>query len=126
MTANVSIIVAQRPGVLRVTNNALRVRLPDVPPPAPSKDGSAKPALRAPTDEERRELFRDAGFSPGSGPPSEEVRAKLRQLAAERGFELPNRGGGNRPHSPSEGPVTRVLYRLEGQGPAAHPVAVNV
>lgn len=125
MTANVSIIVAQRTGVLRVTNNALRIRLPDVPPPAPPKDGSAKPALRAPTDEERRTLMRDAGFVPGSGPPSEEVRAKMRQLAAERGFELPNRGG-NRPQGSSEGPVTRVLYRLVGQGPAAHPEAVNV
>lgn len=126
MTANVSIIVAQRMGALRVPNNALRVRLADVPPPAAPKDGSAPAkALRAPTDEERRALMRDAGFVPGSGPPSEEVRTKMRQLAAERGFELPNRGG-NRNASASEGPVTRVLYRLVGQGPTAHPEAVNV
>lgn len=126
MTANVSIIVAQRTGTLRVPNNALRVRLPDVPPPAAPKDGSAPAkALRAPSDEERRTLMRDAGFVPGSGPPSEEVRAKMRQLAAERGFEMPNRGG-NRNQTGNEGPVTRVLYRLVGQGPAAHPEAVNV
>jgi len=125
--------VAQRSGVLRIPNNALRVRLPDVPPPkvsAASKDGAAaaKPATRPATDEERRALMRDAGFTPG-GPPSPEVRERMRQLAAERGLELPARGGRGEERSspsPSDGPVTRVLYRLIGEGPAARPEAVEV
>jgi HlyD family secretion protein len=130
MTANVAVIIAQRPNTLRIPNNALRVRLPDVPAPVvASKDGkAAAPALRPATDEERRTLMRDAGFTPGSGPPSQEVRDKMRQLAAERGFELPTRGGGGGGERarPSDTPVTRTLYRLVGQGPAAKPEAVNV
>ena len=133
MTANVSVVVAQRVGTLRIPNNALRVRLPDVPPPAASaaagKEGSAvaKVALRPATDEERRALMRDAGFSPGSGPPSQEVRDRMRQLATERGLELPARGGpGPERAGSSDAPVTRVLYRLVGDGTAARPEAVEV
>jgi HlyD family secretion protein len=134
MTANVSVIVAQRLNTLRIPNNALRVRLPDVPPPAASpasgKDSpvAAKPALRPATEEERRALMRDAGFSPGSGPPSAEVRNRMRQLATERGLELPTRGGGggNERAGSSDAPVTRILYRLIGQGPGARPEAVEV
>jgi HlyD family secretion protein len=130
MTANVSVIIAQRPGALRIPNNALRVRLPDVAPPviAGGKDQKAAPVLRAPTDEERRTLMRDAGFTPGSGPPSQEVRDKMRQLATERGFEMPNRGGGagggERPRMPSDAPISRTVYRLVGKGTAAHAEAV--
>jgi HlyD family secretion protein len=132
MTANVSVIIAQRTAVLRIPNNALRVRLPDVPPPAAPKAApgapavAAAPVLRAPTDEERRALMRDAGFTPGSGPPSPEVREKIRQLAAERGFELPNRGGGPERSRNSDAPVNRVVYKLVGKGETAHPEAVNV
>jgi HlyD family secretion protein len=71
--------------------------------------------------------MRDAGFTPGSGPPSPEVREKMRALAAERGFELPTRGGGGGEHSrSSDAPVTRVVYRLVGKGETAHPEAVSV
>jgi HlyD family secretion protein len=132
MTANVSVIVAQRNNALRISNNALRVRLPDVPPPAAPKTApgttaeASAPALRAPTDAERRALMRDAGFTPGSGPPSQEVREKMRALAAERGFELPTRGGGGEHSRSSDAPVTRVVYRLVGKGEAAHPEAVSV
>lgn len=131
MTANVSVIVAQRPGALRIPNNALRVRLPDVPPPtvsAASADSgaSAKPATRPATDEERRALMREAGFTPG-GPPSPDVIARMRQLATERGLELPARGGrGEQRTGSTDAPVTRILYRLVGDGPAAHPEAVEV
>ncbi len=131
MTANVSVIIAQRPGALRISNNALRVRLPDVAPPAPAKGAASTgaPALRPATDEERRALMRDAGFTPGSGPPSTEVREKMRQLAAERGLELPSRGpggGGGERARPSDAPVTRTVYRLVGKGEAARPEAVSV
>jgi HlyD family secretion protein len=70
--------------------------------------------------------MRDAGFTPGSGPPSPEVREKIRQLAAERGFELPNRGGGPERSRNSDAPVNRVVYKLVGKGETAHPEAVNV
>jgi HlyD family secretion protein len=71
--------------------------------------------------------MRDAGFTPGSGPPSSEVREKMRQLATERGLELPSRGGGGgeRSHA-SDAPVTRILYRLVGQGELARPEAISV
>ncbi|MEO6003078.1 MAG: efflux RND transporter periplasmic adaptor subunit [Opitutus sp.] len=127
MTANVSVIIAQRIGSLRIPNNALRVRLADVPAPiAPKGAPGAEPTLRPATDEERRALMRDAGFTPG-GPPSPEVRDKMRQLAKERGLELPSRGGGggDRPRT-SDAPVTRTIYRLVGKGVAAKPEAVFV
>lgn len=72
-------------------------------------------------------MMRDAGFSPGSGPPSQEVRDRMRQLATERGLELPARGGpGAERAGSSDTPVTRVLYRLVGDGTAARPEAVEV
>jgi HlyD family secretion protein len=133
MTANVSVIVAQRTGTLRVPNNALRVRLPDVPAPAPvavsGKDATvaAKPATRPATQDELRALRSEVGFTPGSGPPSPDVIARMRQLATERGLELPARGGrAEDAAGANEGPVTRVLYRLVGEGPAARPEAVEV
>jgi HlyD family secretion protein len=132
MTANVSVVVAQRINTLRVPNNALRVRLPDVPPPARAasaeKDSAdAKPAARMATDEERRALMREAGYTPG-GPPTPEVITRVRQLAAERGLELPARGGGRSDErtASSDAPVTRILYRLIGTGPTARPEAVEV
>ncbi|MEO7598929.1 MAG: efflux RND transporter periplasmic adaptor subunit [Opitutus sp.] len=133
MTANVSVVVAQKLGTLKISNNALRVRLPDVAPPAPAKGAPAAAgttALRPATDEERRTLMRDAGFVAGSGPPSQEVRDAMRKLAAERGLELPARGGGggqggDRPRT-SDTPVNRIIYRLVGKGETARPEAVNV
>ncbi len=129
MTANVSIVVAERRGALRIPNSALRVRLTEVPAPAP-KEGAPAPAAPKQLSEEeqrtqRRQLMRDAGFTPGSGPPSPEVLAKMRQLAQERGIDLSTWGNRDR-GSNSETPVTRTAYRLVGQGPAAHPEAVLV
>jgi HlyD family secretion protein len=133
MTANVSVVIAQRLNTLRVPNNTLRVRLPDVPPPTPAAGATADPAVaakpvtRPATDEERRALMREAGFSPGSGPPSPDVIARMRQLATERGLEIPARGGrAEEAAGPQDGPVTRVLYRLIGDGPTARPEAVEV
>ncbi|MDB6128087.1 MAG: efflux transporter, family, subunit [Verrucomicrobia bacterium] len=133
MTANVSIIVANHPGVLKVPNSALRVRIPEsVLPPKPvvAADGKpAAPAAKPLTDEERRqklqELMRDAGFVRGNGPPSPEVLTKMRDLAKERGIELPagrfGGGGGG-----GDGPVTRTLYILVGTDPStAHPEPVS-
>ena len=133
MTANVSIIVANHSGVLKVPNSALRVRIPEslLPPkPAPvaAAGKAAAPAAKPMTDEERRqkmtELMRDAGFVRGNGPPSPDVVAKIRELAKERGIELPaGRFGGG---GGGEGPVTRTLYILVGTTPeTAHPEPVT-
>ena len=51
----------------------------------------------------------------------------MRQLATERGLELPTRGGaGSERAGTSDAPVTRVIYRLVGQGTTARPEAVEV
>lgn len=140
MTANVSVIVANRPDSLKVANSALRVRLPEgvtaLPVVEPAKSADAKAAADAPaglrpaTDEERRKLMADAGFVRGGGPPSPEVTAKIAALAKERGLELPafggrGGGGGNR-SAASNGPVTRTLYKLVGTPKTPQLQAVTV
>ncbi|HKB89351.1 MAG TPA: efflux RND transporter periplasmic adaptor subunit [Opitutaceae bacterium] len=130
MTANVSIIIAERPSTLRIPNSALRVRMPDglIPVPkvaaGPAADGTN--ATRLATKEEAQQLMRDAGFSPGSGPPSPEVRSKMQQLAKDRGLELPGRMGGDRPTAGQNAVVVRTVYRMTSTDPKALPEAVSV
>ncbi len=142
MTANVSIIVATRPGALKIANSALRVRMPEGILPAPAKtaatgaaDGktsASAPAAKPMTDDERRQkiqaIMREAGFVRGNGPPSPEVLAKMQQLAKDQGIELPmGRFGGGERKSDSNAPTTRTVYRLVGDDPkTAHPEAVTV
>lgn len=133
MTANVSIIIASRTDALRLPNAALRVRVPDdLLAPAPAAAPGAPPAPKALTDEERRaqmkQLMQDAGFTPGNGPPSTEVREKMRQLAKERGIDLSALRGrhGDREAAPT-GPVIRTIYRLVNVGgPFPRPQALTV
>lgn len=127
MTANVSVIVAQRPNTLRIPNTALRVRLLDVPPPPPPAATAGAPAvaLKPLPNEQRRPYMEKAGWTPGSGRPSEDVIARARELAKADGYEWPAFGGRERPAA-SDGPVVRAVYRLEGTGPNARPAAVNV
>ncbi len=133
MTANVAIVIAQRSNALRIPNTALRVRLPDVPPPAPAPGvaaATATAALKPLPDDQRRPYMMKAGYTPGSGRPSEDVIARARELAKADGFEWPARGGGSggggreRAGNP-DGPVVRIVYRLVGKPPQAHPEAVN-
>ena len=95
MTANVSIIVAQRPGVLRVANSALRVRLPqELQPPkvtaASPGGGKAGDKAGAMTDDERMratgEIMREIGFQRGS-PATSEMIEKAKSLAKEKGLD---------------------------------------
>lgn len=123
MTANVSVVIAQRPGVLRIPNQVLRVRLPDVAPPAAM--AGAAPGLKPLPDDQRRPYLTKAGFVPGSGRPSEEVIARARELAKADGFEWPAFGGRDRAAN-SDAPTVRPVYRLVGVGAAARPEAVNV
>jgi len=128
MTANVSVVVASRKATLKVPNAALRVRIPDnLLPPRPEKEGAPAPAAKVLTEDERRQQFQqlmtDAGYVRGNGPPTPEVRARMEQLAKERGIELPAGRGGR----DSNAPVTRTLYRLVGTDPkTAHPEPVSV
>ncbi|MBS0632730.1 MAG: efflux RND transporter periplasmic adaptor subunit [Verrucomicrobia bacterium] len=141
MTANVSIVIADRRNVLRLPNSALRVRIPEnlLPPPAPkpaaaTAAGAAAPAApKVLSDDERRKAMRaimqEAGFTPGGGPPSPDVIARAQELAKERGIELDfsrwgNRGGAA--HAPNT-PVTRTVYKLVGTDPKTqHPEPVTV
>ena len=116
MTATVSITIANHVGALKIPNSALRARIPDslIPAkPAAAPAPGAAPAPKPLTDEERRaqfqQLMRDAGFVRGNGPPTPEVITRIKELAKERGIELPagRFGGGD-----SNAPVTRTLYTL--------------
>lgn len=130
MTANVSIVIAQRPNALRIPNTALRVRLPNVPPPAAAAGTPAAAptaALKPLSREQAFPYLAKAGFTPGSGRPSEDIINRARELAKADGFEWPA-WGGNRERSAGAGdaPTVRTVYRLVGQGESAHPEAVNV
>ena len=128
MTANVSIVIADRQNVLRVPNSALRVRPPEtVQIVARAEPAAANTAAAAETPADPREQFRnlmiEAGWN-GEGRPDREVMEKARALAQERGIELPQRGGGggaggggggDRPQrqAPANNqPTVRTLYRL--------------
>jgi HlyD family secretion protein len=97
MTANVSIIVAQKQGVLRVANSALRVRLPQelLPPKAPAAGAVAKGGDKAGTaavmtDAERMaatgDIMREIGFQRGS-PATPDMIEKARKLAKDKGLD---------------------------------------
>ncbi len=131
MTANVSVVIGQRTKVLRISNMALRVRLPDVAPPAAPAGTSPKTAdaaLKPLPSDQRRTYLAKAGWTPGSGRPTEEQMARAREAAKADGFEWPAFGaarGGERTRN-SDAPVTRIVYRLVGKDENAHPEAVNV
>ena len=131
MTANVSIIIARRTGVLKVANAVLRARIPDkylppkteaaaTTPAAPNTAGGAPAPAQASGSGNRREqmrqLMQDAGvnFTPGQPMAAADIE-KLKKLAAERGIELPERflNGGSRNRSSGETAVSnRTVYRL--------------
>ena len=128
MTANVSIIVAERDNALRIANSALRVRVPEelLPKPAPQTAAApagavASPAAKPMTDQERRaamfQIMQEAGFSRGSGPPTPEIIQKAQQIAKERGVDLDfSRFGGGRGSSGST-VTNRTVYKLVGSDP---------
>lgn len=127
MTANVSIIIARRTGVLKVPNAALRARIPDKYLPA--KAEASKPAVGTATTgtpaaasasgngdrrAQMRQLMQDAGVTFSRDQPmSEADRQKVIKLASERGIELPERflSGGKRSSS-DNAVANRTVYRL--------------
>ncbi len=99
MTANVSIIVAQKVGVVRVANGALRVRVPqDLIVKAPEAPAAAKaPEAKAAekgastmTDEERMTatmaIMREIGYERGAPATAEQIE-KAKALAKEKGLD---------------------------------------
>jgi HlyD family secretion protein len=98
MTANVSIIVQQRPNVLRVANGSLRVRVPQevlaATPAAPgAAKGTEKGAEKAPatmTDDERMTatfaIMRDIGYERGQPATADQIE-KAKKLAKEKGLD---------------------------------------
>lgn len=103
MTANVSIIVAQRNGVLRVANAALRVRFPAELQPkapvvvAPKGDGKSDAKAEAKsdgkvvlTDDETRritmEIITKSGFQPGSVATPDQIET-ARKMAKDAGLD---------------------------------------
>ncbi|HUJ43150.1 MAG TPA: efflux RND transporter periplasmic adaptor subunit [Opitutaceae bacterium] len=128
MTANVSIVIAERLNGLRLANSALRVRLPEellpkaAPAPAPDpRSGAAAPAAKPLTDDERRaairQIMQEAGFTRGSGPPAAEVIQKAQQLAKERGLDIDfSRFGGGRGNGGSV-VTARTVYKLVEAAP---------
>ncbi len=115
MTANVSVIIAQKIGVLRVSNAALRTRIPPelLPktPEAPGAKAAAPAAANAPLSEQERRtamraIWSEAGIQFGTPPTPEQIE-KAKKLAKDKGIEpeavdqmvqrmaqFGNRGGG--------------------------------
>jgi HlyD family secretion protein len=130
MTANVSIVVAERINGLRLANSALRARIPErlLPKPAPvavasPANGASAPAAAKPmTEEESRRaafgLLTEAGFVRGNGPPTPEIIQKAQQLAKDRGIDIDfSRFSGGRGNSGGGGVTTRTVYKLVGTDP---------
>jgi HlyD family secretion protein len=136
MTANVSIVIAERENTLRIANSALRARIPEqlllpAKPVAPTvTTGAAAPGVEpvTATREQALALMAEAGFVRGSGPPSPEVREKMAQLAKERGLVLPSFGGRERGAGSSEQPAvtTRTVYKLGGTPDSPRPEPASV
>ncbi|MBX3751499.1 MAG: efflux RND transporter periplasmic adaptor subunit [Opitutaceae bacterium] len=133
MTANVSIVIAERPDTLRLPNGALRARIPEQLLPAAKADATAaaSPAAGAAPVTATREqvvaMLAEVGFVQGSGPPSPEIRAKLADLAKSRGLALPDFGrgrGGSRTEQPAI--TTRTVYKLGGTPAEPRPEPVTV
>ena len=97
MTANVSIIVQQRPNILRIANGALRVRVPQevlaaTPVAAKSEGKGAEKTAGSSTmtDDERMTatmaIMREIGFERGT-PASAEQIEKAKKLAKDKGLD---------------------------------------
>ncbi len=103
MTANVSIITARRDNVLKVPNAALRARIPEellqTAASAPSQNAASAPAgdTTPATREQIQQLMQDGGVTYVRGQPIAPTdMEKLKQLAAQRGFSIPENFGSGR------------------------------
>ena len=115
MTANASIVIAEKRDVLRVPNAALRFR--------PPEGALVKSNLvAAGTNKMARARERDSSFpSRGEGgemPNRDEMRRRFENMTPEQREQMRERmrarGSGAGPRAVQEGPVTRTIYVLEG------------
>ncbi len=122
MTANVSIVILERQNTPAIANAALRVRIPEallVPAPAPSA------ATDSTTPEQNlAALLAEVGHS--GGRPSPELMQRVRELAEERGLEIPARRA--RGQTAPTAVTTRTVYRVAGtpERPLAQPVEARL
>lgn len=131
MTANVSIIIAQKTNVLRVGNAALRTRIPaELLPKAPETTTAKATAPATMSDEERRNAVRsimnEVGIQRGT-PPTQDQKDRAAKLAKDKGVEdqvtrmLAFMSGGGRRGGQNGGDrgftntvTTRTVYKLIG------------
>jgi len=113
MTANASIIIAQRHDVLRLPNAALRFRPPEGTIVKGSTNGPARGTPKA-------TLVSDSSSSsPGGGMSPEERRKRFESMTPEQREQFRERmrnrgtGGGSRPTQ--DGPATRTVYVLDNK-----------
>jgi HlyD family secretion protein len=117
MTANASIIVAEKKDVLRVPNAALRFR--------PPEGAMVKSNIVAGGTNRVARAGGAAGDSPfsargegGEMPNRDEMRRRFENMTPEQREQMRERmrarGSGGGPRAVQEGPVTRTIYVLEG------------
>jgi HlyD family secretion protein len=121
MTASASIVTAERHGVLRIPNSALRFRPPEdatisrTNPPAGVKAGSNVVASAGDGSE--------SGAGSGSGRPGrEEMRRRMEGMTPEQREEMRARfragRSGDGPRASQEGPATRTIYLVDEEATA--------
>lgn len=126
MTANVAIITARRDNVLKITNAALRARIPES-----LLDNAARgnvPSGTLASREQIQSLMQDSGVTYTRGQPMAAADLeKVKKLAVERGLELPENFGSGRLRrrdgeassgGSSAHPTTRTVYLLSSPPPA--------
>lgn len=119
MTANASIVIAEKRDVLRVPNAALRFRPPEG---ALVKSNT----VAGGTNKMARANERDSSFSSrgegGEMPNRDEMRRRFESMTPEQREQMRERmrarGMGGGPRAVQEGPVTRTIYVLEGGAPS--------
>jgi HlyD family secretion protein len=118
MTANASIVIAERRNVLRVPNAALRFR--------PPEDAVVKAGTNAPAGDTNKTAVASGGTDEssfarrgegGERPSREEMRRRFESMTPEQREQMRARFGGSRgmaggPRT-QEGPATRTVYLLE-------------
>jgi HlyD family secretion protein len=114
MTANASIVTAERHGVLRIPNSALRFR----PPEDATISLTNPPAGTRPESNVVTSGRSESGGGAGSGRPGrEEMRRRMEGMTPEQREEMRSRfragRSGDGPRATQEGPVTRTIYLVD-------------
>ncbi|MDB6054432.1 MAG: hypothetical protein JWN25_1955 [Verrucomicrobiales bacterium] len=118
MTANTSIITAQKGDTLKIPNSALRFRPPEgALPKGSTNSAKAKGTNAVASVPKTNDAASGAPAGEGATPSREEMRQRMQNMTPEQREAMRARfgggaggrgGGGNRP----DGPVTRTIYIL--------------